>query len=37
VRFINAAGGTDADRAYDLIACLCHVADRDSSPLRPEA
>src|ERR1700747_2123133 len=25
VRFINAAGGADADRAYDLIARLCHV------------
>ena len=31
VRFINAAGGADADRAYDLIAILCHVVARDSS------
>jgi hypothetical protein len=34
VRFINAAGGANADRAYDLIASLCHVVVRDSSPLR---
>ena len=34
VRFINAAGGADPNRAYDLIACLCHVVGRDSSPRR---